>query len=97
MQPGALTTISFTSPSWNTIAFWRWSTVNSALDTSSATTASDGDDGAEGSHQRSPRSRLRSDSRERGPASAGGSGAARGGAASAPGAPAFCMILSSGR
>src|SRR5688572_20546683 len=34
------TTISFTSPSWNTIAFWRWSTVNRALDTTSASTAS---------------------------------------------------------
>src|SRR5258706_4193861 len=41
----ALVTTSLTSPSWNTIAFWRWSTVNSALEAMSAisaTTASTG-------------------------------------------------------
>src|SRR5688572_19330275 len=37
-SPGRCTTL-FTSPSWNTIAFWRWSTVYRALDTSSASTA----------------------------------------------------------
>src|SRR6266581_2661929 len=36
-RPGRCTT-SVTSPSWNTIAFWRWSTVNSVPDASSATT-----------------------------------------------------------
>src|SRR5574341_1965588 len=33
-SPGLVIT-SFTSPNWNTMAFWRWSTVNSTLEATS--------------------------------------------------------------
>src|SRR3990170_1452232 len=33
-RPGSVIT-SFTSPNWNTIAFWRWSTVNITLEATS--------------------------------------------------------------
>src|SRR3970282_1738653 len=33
-RPGAVIT-SFTSPNWNTMAFWRWSTVNITLEATS--------------------------------------------------------------